>query len=78
MEYALGVAAVSDMDETPGIYCCTSEKRARRIARTFGVSGRYKVLKVRIPKGTKIVRGSMRDERGGMINAEKIVPMEEV
>lgn len=77
--YQIGERVTSNFDITPGFYCFASLKEARRrhSPDRFDV---IRLLKVRIPKGTKIVRGWYRSGSRWCrtINAETIIPLGEV
>ena len=76
--YELNRPCRSLFANTPGIYCYARKKDALRHARTS--LGMRTVIKVRIRKGTRFVRGSFGVTSSGVgtINAEEITPIQEI
>lgn len=78
LEYALQEMSVSRFSESPGIYCFTSREDAYRYA-GHCARGTFAVLKVRIPKGARVVRGTIGSSTARKtINAEVVIPIKEV
>ena len=76
IEYEIGKCVRSRFPYTPGLYCYKTKPKETSIDRIA-----FTVLKVRIPKGTKVVYGkTFLWPQGDIltVNAETIVPIEKV
>ena len=74
--YRLGKVTKSSFEKTFGIYCYKTEDAAclHRLGLGGPRWGNFKLLKLRIPKGTKYVTGTY--EGSQTINAEEVLTLE--
>ena len=75
LSYKFNKETFSSFEDTPGLYCYATFQNAARSGTLF--SEYAKVLKVLIPKGTRIKRGKtfQRDKKNDVILTEVVIPI---